>query len=128
MKAKSAQDCIHRILTDIEKRRTVNYADRNSVRRYNAAMDRIKDNAQILWDNYPDQRDMLINLIYSTDYYIASHCAHIVYGMKDSTREQKKLVLARVKELIHHPDAPELSKYGMLINIERWEAELAEKS
>lgn len=130
MKERSAQECIKRILRDIEKRRNIpplDFADRNVVRRYNAAMDRIKDNADYFFEHYPDQMGLFIDLVNSSDYDIASHCAHLLYGMKNSTIEQKRLALSVVKKLVNHPDAPELSKYCMSINIKRWEAELAEQ-
>lgn len=131
MKERSAQECITRILRDIEKRRNVHpldFADRNVVRRYNAAMDRIKDNADYFFDHHSDQMGLFIDLVNSSDYDIACHCAHLLYGMKNSTIEQKRLALSVVKKLVNHPDAPELSRYGMSINVKRWEAELAEQS
>lgn len=127
MKCRSAEECITRILRDIEKRKNtsiIDFDNRNVLRRYNAAMNRIIENANYLWENYPEQRDRLIDLMYSTDCYVASHCAHIVYGMKDSSVAQKKLALSVVKKLATHPDVPELSKYGMMLNIKYWEAEL----
>ncbi len=129
LRERNAQECINRILRDIDKRRDVHpldFADRNVVRRYNAAMDRIIENANYLFENYPDQTGLFLDLVNSSDYSIASHCAHLLYGMKNSTLEQKKLALSVVKKLVNHPDAPELSKYGMSINISTWEAELAE--
>lgn len=131
MKERSAQECIKRILRDIDKRRNVNpmdYADRNFVRRYNAAMDRVKANANYFFEHYPDQMDLFIELVNSPDYDIACHCAHMLYGMKNSTVEQKRLALSVVKRLVNHPDAPELSRYIMSINVKRWETELAEQS
>lgn len=131
MKERSAQECIMRILRDIEKRRNIpplDFADRNVVRRYNAAMDRIKENANYFFEHYPDQMDLFIDLVNSPDYAIACHCAHMLYGRKDSTIEQKRLALSVVKKLINHPDAPELSRYGMSLNVQQWETELAEQS
>ena len=49
----TAEECIHRILVEIEKRKSVDYADKRSVRRYNAAYDRIYANAKYINDNYP---------------------------------------------------------------------------
>lgn len=130
MKERSAQECIKRILRDIEKRRNVdpwNFADRNFVRRYNAAMNRIKENAYYLCEHYPEHMDLFIDLVNSPDFEIACHCAHLLYGMKNSTVEQKRLALSVVKRLVNHPDAPELTKFGMCENIRVWEAELAEQ-
>lgn len=127
MRVRSAQECINRIVRDIEKRRNahpLDFADSNFVRRYNAAMDRIKENAYYLNEHYPDQMNLFINLVNSPDPLIASHCAPLLYGMKSSTIEQKRLALSVVKKLVAHPDVPELSKYGMLMNIRQWEAEM----
>lgn len=127
MKVRSAQECINRILRDIEKRRNVHpmdFQDRNFVRRYNAAMDRIKENVDYLNEHHPDQMDLFINLVNSPDPLIASHCAHLLYGMEGSTMEQKRLALAVLKRLINHPDISEPSRCGMLMNIKQWEAEM----
>lgn len=129
MKERSAQECIDRILRDIEKRRVVkpmDLADRNILRRYNAAMDRIKENADYLCEHHPGQMDLFINLVNSSDFSIACTCAHLLYGMKSSTIVQKQLALSVVKKLMDHPDAPELTKFGMRLNIQTWEAEMAE--
>ena len=127
MKQRSPDECIARILRDIDKRRNISpmdYADRNAVRRYNAAMDRILENACYLWNHYPDQRDLFIDLVRSSDCFVASHCAHILYGIPDATVEHKRLALTIVKELIENPNLPELSRVGMSMNIKRWEEEL----
>ena len=131
MKRRSALECIKRILRDIDKRRCINpmdYADRNFVRRYNAAMDRIVENAHYLWDNYPDQRELFLELVCSSDYIIAAHCAHVLYGMKDSAIEHKRLALAVVKKLVDHPEMPDISRFAMSLNIKQWEAELGGSS
>ena len=131
LKERSAKECIRRILRDIDKRRNVdplNFGDRNFVRRYNAAMDRFKENAYYLCEHYPEQMDLFIELVNSNDFETACHCAHLLYGMKNSTIEQKRLALSVVKRLVNHPDAPELTVFGMCANIRKWEAELAEQN
>ena len=77
MKQISAEDCITQILKDIDKRKTVNYADKNSVRRYNAAMDRIIVKANYLCDNYPDKMNLFISLLDHPDYDICSTCTAV---------------------------------------------------
>ena len=119
------------MLRDIDKRRNADpwdLADRNFVSRYNAAMDRIGENARYLCEHYPEQMDLFIDLVNSPDFEISCCCAHLLYRMKASTVEQKQLALSVLKKLMNHPDAPDLTKFGMSINIKRWEVELAEQS
>ena len=128
MKERSAEECIRRIVRDIDKRRNVNprdYADRNFVRRYNAAMNRICENANYLFEHHPDQIGLYIDLVNSDDFSTACTCAHLLYGMKNNTMEHKILALSVVKKLIFHPDAPELTRYGMCMNVKKWEEELS---
>ena len=128
MTAKSANACIAAILRDIEKRRSIDPADfsnRNLVRRYNAAMDRIRENAHFLWTHYPDQRELFVQLVRLSDCDISSHCAHILYGMPDATIEHKRIALATLRELVENPELPEPSRFGISLNIKRWEAEMS---
>lgn len=125
MKVESAQKYIDRILNDIEKRRSVDYADRNSVRRYNAAMDRIIKNANILCDHFPDQMDLFIELVNHPDYQISATCTSILFGLRSSTKLHKLEALASARRLLVHPDADEIAR--MLIwptNIAQWEAKM----
>ena len=124
MKPVSAEECMTRILKDIDKRKTVNYADKNSVRRYNAAMDRIVERANYLCNNYPDKMDLLTALLYHSDYHIASTCTAVLFGLQNATKEHKFAALASAKQLMNHPDINELDLFILTVNIERWETEL----
>ena len=124
MKLLSAEECILRILKDIDKRKTVNYADKNSVRRYNAAMDRIIERANYLCNNYPEKMDLLTALLSHSDYHIASTCTAVLFGLQNATKEYKLAALASAKRLLTHPDINELDSFIWTVNIERWETEL----
>jgi hypothetical protein len=50
---KTVDSCIAHILRDIDKRREVDLADKNAVRRYNAAMDRIVKNMEYIDAHFP---------------------------------------------------------------------------
>lgn len=126
MKTKTAEECISRILRDIEKRRSVDYADKKSVRRYNAAIDRIMENANYLCDNYPDQMELFIALVRSPDYSISATCTSILYYLHGSTLEFKRIALGSARQLLLHPDANEVEQFIWRVNIQRWEAELTD--
>ena len=128
MKKRSAQECINGIVQNIEKRRNmqpIDYSDRNAVRRYNAAMDRIIENVDYLSEHYPEDIDLLVNLANSPDCAIAVCCAHLLYNAKNSTNEHRHIALSVLKRLVNHPDVPELTRYGISINIKQWETDLA---
>lgn len=123
MKQLSAEECIARILKDIEKRKTVDYADKNSVRRYNAGMDRIIERANYLCDNYPDKMGLFVALLEHPDYEIAATCTSVLFGLHNATREHKLAALASAKQLLRR-ELNEIDRFAWTINIERWEAKL----
>lgn len=126
MKTRTAEECINRILRDIEKRRSVNYADKNSVRRYNAAIDRIFENANYLCDNYPDEMDLFMQLVNHPDYSISATCTSTLHSLSNASPEQKKAAICSAKRLLAHPDANEVDRFGWRVNIQRWEDELTD--
>lgn len=125
MKINSARECIDRILRDIDKRRIVDYTDRNSVRQYNAAMDRIIKTANYLCDYFPDQMDLFIELVNHSDYIISATCTGILFGLRNSTKAHKLAALMSARRLLVHPEANELEReFYWPSNIAKWEAEL----
>ena len=124
MKQLSAEECIARILKDIDKRRTVDYADKNSVRRYNAAMDRIVEKANYLCDNHPDKMELFTALLDNPDYDISATCTSILFGLHNATRDHKLAALAAARQLLLRPDLNGIKEFIWTVNIQRWEAEL----
>lgn len=123
MKQISAEECVARILEDIEKRKTVDYADKNSVRRYNAGMDRIIERGNYLCDNYPDKMELLIVLLDHPDNDIASTCTGLLFNLRNATREHKLAAFISAKKLLCR-ELNEIDRYGWTLNIKLWEDEL----
>ena len=121
---KTAEECIRRILVDIEKRKNVDYADKLSVRRYNAAYDRIYANAKYINDNYPAQLSMLIELFFHPDFSVVMCCAPLVLGLDKATKEQKLLAIETIKKGIEDPRMDSVSKLGFSISIKDWEKQV----
>lgn len=123
MKQLSAEECIKRILKDIEKRRTVDYADKKSVCRYNAAMDRIIKRANYICNNCPDKMDLFTVFLNHPDYDIAATCTSVLFGLSNATKEHKFAALASAKRLLCR-DLNEIEDFIWTVNIERWENQL----
>ena len=121
---KTAEECIRRILVDIEKRKNVDYADKLSVRRYNAAYDRIYANAKYINDNYPAQLSMLIELFFHPDFSVVMCCAPLVLKLDKATKEQKLLAIETIKKGIEDPRMDSVSKLGFSISIKDWEKQV----
>ena len=121
---KTAEECIRRILVDIEKRKNVDYADKLSVRRYNAAYDRIYANAKYINDNYPAQLSMLIELFFHPDFSVVMCCAPLVLRLDKATKEQKLLAIETIKKGIEDPRMDSVSKLGFSISIKDWEKQV----
>lgn len=124
MTEKTAEECIRRILVDIEKRKNVDYADKLSVRRYNAAYDRIYANAKYINDNYPAQLSMLIELFFHPDFSVVMCCAPLVLKLDKATKEQKLLAIETIKKGIEDPRMDSVSKLGFSISIKDWEKQV----
>lgn len=122
MKQLSAEECLMRILRDIEKRKTVDYIDKNSVRRYNAAYDRIIENANYLCDNYPEKMELFVALLDHPDYAVAGTCTSVLFGLRNATREHKIIAIASARRLLLRSDLDWHGKIIWPVNIERWEA------
>ena len=126
MKQLTAEECIARILKDIDKRRTVEYDDKNSVRRYNAAMDRIVERANYLCDNYPDKMGLLTELLSHSDYSIVATCTSVLFGLHSATKEHKLTALNSARQLLLRVPVGSLAEFRWKVNIERWEKSMRE--
>lgn len=100
MKQLSAEECIARILRDIDKRRTLDCADKNAVRRFNAAMDRIIERANYFCDNYPDKMEMFLAFLDHPDEEIAVTFTTVLAGLHHATREHKLAAIASAKRFL----------------------------
>ena len=98
MAEKTAEECIRRILVDIDKRKTVDYGDRLSVRRFNAAYNRISANAKYINDHYPGQLSLLTELFFHPDLDVVTCCASLVFQLNHATKEQKLLAIDVLKK------------------------------
>lgn len=121
MKQLSAEECITHILIDIDKRRTVDYADKDSVRRYNAAMDQIIAKANYLCDSHPDKMGLFVELLDHPDYQIAGTCTSVLFGLHNATKDHKLAALNSARRLLLHPDLDAIGEFAWAVNIERWE-------
>ena len=127
MKNMDPNECIRLILQDIEKRREVDYGDKNSVRRYNAAMDRLMKNVEYFYNNYPDQMDMFFQYLDHPEYDIAATFTSALHHLHGATRTQKQIAIQSAKRLINHPCADDIARFAWSVNIQRWEEELEEE-
>ncbi len=124
MVEKTAEECIRRILVDIEKRKNVDYADKLSVRRYNAAYDRIYANAKHINDNYPAQLSLLIELFFHPDFSVVTCCAPLIFRLTNATKEQKLLAIETIKMAIKDPRMDSISKLGFSMSLKDWEKQV----
>jgi hypothetical protein len=87
MANKTADQCIEYILKNIDKRKDVDYGSRLSVRRFNAAYDRILENARYIDRHYPNALGSLMELIYHQDIFVVEHCAPIILALDHESEE-----------------------------------------
>ena len=128
MAIRSAEECINRILRDVAKRKKTNileFDNRNVVRRYNAAMERIIENANYLCEHYPGQMDMYMELVNHPDYETAATCTTVLFRLKSGTREHKLAAIESARRLLNLAEEDSIAKYAWSVNIDRWEREMA---
>lgn len=121
MKNKTPQQCIDQILKDIDKRKTVDYSDRQSLRRYNAAMVRIIKNAEYIEKNHPDCVLVFTNLIYHSDPSVAHCCASLTIDRLNCSKEIKIEALNVIKALCAAGKIDELKMITLRRRIKEWE-------
>ena len=97
---KTFEQYIAHILKDIEKRKTFDYGDRNSVRRYNAAADRIAKDVTAIEEQYPDRINDFFQLIYHPDTEVAHELAWYVYDRKSFSVKQKQEAIRVIQHLL----------------------------
>ena len=124
MAEKTAEECIRRILVDIKKRKNVDYADKLSVSRYNAAYDRLYANAKYINDNYPAQLSLLIELFTHPDLDVVTHCAPLVFRLDKATKEQKLFAIKTIKNAIQDSRMDDISKLGFSMSLKDWEKQV----
>jgi hypothetical protein len=125
---KSVEACIEDYLEQIEKRKNVDYADKASVRRFNAAYDKCFQLAEYIDDHYPEQLDRFVALLEHSDIYVVSHCAPMLIRLNNTTIEQKRKALETCKSFLNHPMIDEVTKLGFSLSIPKWEEELRTQS
>lgn len=99
---KTYDQYVQHILKDIELRKSVDYGDKNSVRRYNAAADRIQRDVDTIEQLFPEKIDDFFQMIYHPDVHIATTIAWKVFGGKIFSNDQKLTALEQIKSRLHN--------------------------
>lgn len=121
MANKTYDQCINRILRDVEKRKSVDYSDRASVRRYNTAMDRIVEHVQYIIDNHAERISDFIHMMYHPDAYVSLMIACEVINRVPCSMEQKWEAIEKVRELANDTQLSGITRVSLPFSIKRWE-------
>lgn len=97
--SKTIEKCIQEILKNIETRKTVDYGDKASVRRYNAAYDRILRNVMYIEKNYPEHQNLFMEMLSHQDAHVAYCFACLILNRFSYGIEQRKQALSVVKNV-----------------------------
>lgn len=97
---KTYEQYVAHILKNIESRKTVDLGDKNSVRRYNAAADRIAKDVTAIEEQYPDKINDFFQLIYHPDSAVAHALAWYVYDRKSFSVKQKQEAIRVIQNLL----------------------------
>ena len=120
-KVLSVDECINGIFSEIENRREVDYASRSSVRRYNAAYDRMLGYVMYIDRHYPEQIPLLLDLLNHPNISVVQACAPMILGMSNSTKAQKELALDAIRKIAVSPDIDEVDRLGFSMSLPGWE-------
>lgn len=125
---KSVEACIEGYLEQVEKRKNVDYADKASVRKFNAAYDKCFKYAKYIDEHYPEQLDLLVALLEHPDTDVVRHCAPMLFRLNNTTKEHKQKAIEASKKLIQHPQVDDVNKFAIAHNVAKWEEELYDQS
>lgn len=124
MEKQSIAHCIDEILLAIVQRKSVDYGDKASVRRFNTAYDRMIQNARYLDLHYPDQIDALMKLLYHDDLDVVVNCAPIILTLENSTFSQKWEAIAVIRSITTDKRICNSDRLGFSVSLKRWEKRL----
>lgn len=111
MAEKTFEKCLQNILTDIKKRAAVNYGDKNSVRRYNAAYERLSSNFVQVDQMYPQRIHELMDYLDHKDFHVSETFALFIVKMQNAKYEQKKAALDTLQQLLSDSHVPNLNRF-----------------
>ena len=126
MNKKSLIKCLEQIVADIELRKTVNYGDRSSVRRYNAAYDRIEKNVKYIENNYPDQLHVFTDLLFCPNQSVSYTCACMILNVLKCSSKMKRTALDEVKRQLAAGQLDALTEVYLPYIIQEWEEIIAD--
>ena len=90
---KTFEDSIQLILDDIERRKTIDYGNKASVRQYNTAYDRIAKNMKHIETKYPNRKGDILEFMYHEDTNVAhTFSCLVIYGNIFSVEQKKEAV------------------------------------
>jgi len=115
---------VEEILRDIDACKAVDYASKASVRRYNAAMDRIRKRFFEIDGHAPEQVGKLMSLLTHADADVVMCCV-ILLELNSCTLAQKKQVLQTLQALAAREDLDDLHRVGLEFVLPEWEEKLA---
>jgi hypothetical protein len=100
MGSKSFEQCLVDIFKDIEIQKHVDYESKASVRRYNAAGDRIRSNFQYIDQKFPHSIDTVIKLLDHSDPDVVVCCAIAMQEILHCSISDKRKAIEKVKQLL----------------------------
>ena len=121
MAVKTFEKCMDKILEDLEFRRTVDYASKTAVRKYNAAYGKIRKNILYIEKNYPEKRNVFIEMLAHEDPYIACAFGCFILNHLSCTLEQKWYALSVIKKLYNTGKLARTEFSNIWITIKHWE-------
>lgn len=125
---KPLECCIADILDDIEYRKNVDFGNRSAVRQYNAAMDRIYENARYIDKTYPERLDEFLLLLEHPDLNVVRTCIPIIFKLQNSTHNQKKVAISVAQRLLFDDRIHRADKRLISWNIKQWISNLENTS
>ena len=123
---KTPEKCISNILKDTEKRKTVDYGDRASVRRFNAAMDRIHANLDYIDEHFPEQINLVIALLDFPEIEVSLVCAIRLLRFRNATTEQRQKALQTIQRVRDDPDTDNITRFALTIDFPKYERQANE--
>jgi len=124
MAVNSFESYMEDILRNIELRKTVDYGSRSSVRKYNAAYDRIIKNVKAIERNYPERRSIFNEMLSHQDAAVVYLFGCLILDRPNFSLEDRVNALDVLKKLCLSNRLDRLTITGLGFAIQVWEEKL----
>ena len=121
MRRPTYEQLVARVEGCVFRRITVDYADRNSVRRFNADYFRCKKYIGQIGVSYPERQDAFCAWVFHADWETVALYAPMVLDLEGVSMARKQQAVSCIRSLLDNPEVDPLVRLGFSMNFKNHE-------